>query len=154
MGFAREERNVYCLQCVRFALDKVQYDDIVRPHHINQDLSRYELHRVWVVDGNVRAGTSHALARRTNYFDEDSWNIVLADMYDKRLDLWRFQEEHLIQYWEIPITALTLETVHDLQSGRYISMGADNQSGMAPDRNWQKDRAYYKPASLKGKAKR
>lgn len=134
--------------------DKITYDDIVRPHHINQDLARYELHRVWVVDANIRSGTSHSLARRTHYFDEDSWLVVLADLYDKRQQLWRFQEEHLIQYWEIPIPALTLETVHDLQSGRYICMGADNESGMPPDRNWHKEAAYYNPSTLKGKARR
>lgn len=134
--------------------DKIKYTDIVRQFHINQDLARYELHRVWVVDAHVREGTSHALARRTKYVDEDSWNILLADLYDKRKTLWRHQEEHQIQYWEVPTLGQTMEMVYDLQSGRYICMGADNESGLAPDRTWYKEQRYYSPNSLKGKAKR
>lgn len=134
--------------------DKIKYDDIVRKGHINQDLARYELHRVWVVDAHLRDGTSHALGRRTKYVDEDSWNILAADLYDKRKQIWRVQEEHQIVYWEVPVLGQTLEILYDLQAGRYICMGADNESGMVPDRTWYRDESYYNPQSLKGKAKR
>ena len=52
----------------------LKYTDILKPGHINQDLARYELHRVWVVDATLKPGTSHIYARRTFYIDEDSWN--------------------------------------------------------------------------------
>lgn len=134
--------------------DKIKYADIVGKSHVNSDLSRYELHRVWVVDAKVRAGTSHSFARRTSYIDEDSWNILLVDLYDKRQTLWRVQEEHQIQYWEVPCFGQTLEVVYDLAASRYIVMGADNESGLVPDRTWYREEAFYKPSSLKGKAKR
>ena len=52
--------------------DKVKYSDILKPLHINQDLTRYELHRVWVVEAKLKPGTSHIYPRRTFYIDEDS----------------------------------------------------------------------------------
>ena len=39
--------------------DKYKYKDIIKRNHINQDLPRYELHRVWVVEGTLKPGTSH-----------------------------------------------------------------------------------------------
>lgn len=133
--------------------DKTKYDDIARKGHINQDLARYELHRMWVVDAYVRPGTSHAVGHRTDYVDEDSWNIIAVDMYDKRDQLWRLQEEHRVVYWEVPVLGQTLEVVNDLAAARYICMGADNESKVAI-RDYAQDMSYYKPASLKGRAKR
>ena len=50
---------------------KLKYADILKPGHINQDLTRYELHRVWEVRGHPQAGSaphlrqaSHVLRRR------------------------------------------------------------------------------------------
>ncbi|OPG75517.1 outer membrane lipoprotein-sorting protein, partial [Pseudomonas ogarae] len=32
----------------------LKYDDVIKAGHINQDLTRYELHRVWEVEGTVK----------------------------------------------------------------------------------------------------
>ncbi|MEW3697655.1 DUF1329 domain-containing protein, partial [Pseudomonas aeruginosa] len=45
---------------------------------------RYELHRVWVVEANVRQGMRHQAPKRMFYIDEDSWNPLLAVDYDKQ----------------------------------------------------------------------
>ena len=63
--------------------NKLKYDDILKPHHINQDLARYELHRVWVVDSTLKAGQRHLYSRRTFYVDEDCWQILAVDCYDE-----------------------------------------------------------------------
>ena len=57
----------------------VKFKDILTPLHINQDLVRYELHRVWVVDATLKEGARHIYKRRTFYLDEDSWQIVVVD---------------------------------------------------------------------------
>ena len=62
--------------------NSLKYKDILTPLHINQGLTRYELHRVWVVEATLKAGTSHVYSRRTFYIDEDSWQILSADQYD------------------------------------------------------------------------
>ena len=44
--------------------DKVKVSDIVKPLHINQELTRYELHRVWVVDATLKEGKRHIYKKR------------------------------------------------------------------------------------------
>ncbi len=110
--------------------DKVSYDQIIKPKHINPDFLRYELHRVWVVEAKVKSDTSHIYPRRTFYLDEDSWQIVAVDNYDMRGNLWRYQESYGINYYEVPTYWSTLDTTYDLQSGRYTAIGFDNKEEM------------------------
>ncbi|MGS0626220.1 DUF1329 domain-containing protein, partial [Ralstonia sp. VS2407] len=48
----------------------------------NKSMHRYELHRVWVVEGTVKQGVRHSAPKRTFYLDEDTWSLVVADDYD------------------------------------------------------------------------
>ncbi len=102
-------------------------EDIVQPGHVNPELTRYQLHRVWVVDAHLRSEFRHINPRRTFYFDEDSYQIALADHYDARGELWRASEAHTINYYDVPTYWATIEVHMDLQSGRYIANGLDNQ---------------------------
>ncbi len=104
-----------------------KYDDIVKPGHINQDLARYELHRVWVVEATLKQGTSHIYAKRRFYIDEDSWQILVADHLDARGEMWRVAESHPVNYYSMPTFWSTLDALYDLQSGRYTAIGLDNQ---------------------------
>ncbi len=114
----------------RLHSDKVRYKDIVTPLHINQDLARYELHRVWVVEATLKPGTSHIYPRRTFYLDEDSWQILCVDQYDARGQLWRVSEAHCIEYYDVLSFWSTLEVHTDLVSGRYLVYGLDNEDKM------------------------
>ena len=102
-------------------------DDLVRPGHLNPDLMRYELHRVWIVDARLRDGTRHINSRRTFYLDEDTYQIALIDHYDQRGELWRASEAHTINYYDVPTYWSSVESHMDLQSGRYVATGIDNQ---------------------------
>jgi len=101
-------------------------DDIVSAGHLNPEHLRYELHRVWVVEATLKPGTSHIYARRTFYLDEDSWQIVAVDNYDARGDIWRVGEAHTINHYEIPMVWDTMLAFYDLQNGRYLALGLDN----------------------------
>ena len=105
----------------------LDYPDIVRPGHLNQDLMRYELHRVWVVEATLKEGVRHINSRRTYYLDEDSYQIMLIDHYDRRGELWRFSEAHCINYYDVPTFWSTVEAHYDLRSGRYVALGLDNK---------------------------
>jgi hypothetical protein len=105
-------------------------DDILKPLHINQDLTRYELHRVWVVDATLKSGTKHVYSRRTFYIDEDSWQILAVDQYDGRGQLWRVSEAHCINYYDAQVFWSTLEVHTDLFAGRYLAIGLDNNNKM------------------------
>jgi hypothetical protein len=105
----------------------VKFSDILKPRHINQDLTRYELHRVWVVEATLRAGTSHIFKKRVFYVDEDSWSIAAVDLYDGRDQLWKFQEAHLFTVpWIGTVTGIP-ELVYDFQSGRYFATTLTNE---------------------------
>jgi hypothetical protein len=105
----------------------VKVADIIKPLHINQDLARYEVHRVWVVEATLRQGTRHIYPRRVFYLDEDSWQILVVDQYDARGDLWRVSEGFAINYYELPCLWTTMEVHTDLQAGRYLAVGMDNE---------------------------
>lgn len=104
----------------------VSMKDVLKAGHVNPDTTRYELHRVWVVEATLKPGTSHIYTKRTFYIDEDSWMNVVQDKYDARGNLWRVSEQHNINYADIPMQAPSLEVHHDLQSGRYLAMGLRN----------------------------
>ncbi len=110
--------------------DKLTYEQILTPLHINPEFCRYELHRVWVVEATLREGSRHLYKRRTFYVDEDSWQVLLVDIYDNRDQLWRVSEGHVINYYEKPALWTTLEVHLDLQTGRYLAIGLDNESEM------------------------
>ena len=128
---------------------KLKYTDILKPGHVNQDLARYELHRVWVVDATLKPGTSHIYARRTFYLDEDSWAIVAIDKYDGRGDLWRFAEQHNENWYNVPMWFGTMEVHHDLQSGRYIAMGLRSEEKMIYE-PIKRTAGDYTPSNLRG----
>ena len=128
--------------------DSLKNDDILKPLHINQDLTRYELHRVWVVDATLKPGTSHIYSRRTFYIDEDSWQVLAVDQYDGRGQLWRVSEAHCINYYDAQAFWSTLETHIDLQNGRYLAVGLDNENKMY-DFGVKRSPVDYTPESLR-----
>jgi hypothetical protein len=131
----------------------VPYKDILTPLHINQDLARYELHRVWVVDATLKEGARHIYKRRTFYLDEDSWQIVAVDQYDNRDQLWRVSEGHAMQYYNVPCLWTSLEVHTDLQAGRYLAIGLSGQN--APyDFTIQRTPEDFNPAALRRSGKR
>ncbi|WP_213608249.1 DUF1329 domain-containing protein [Pseudoalteromonas sp.] len=110
--------------------DKLTYDDILKPGHINPEHTRYEKHRVWVVEANLKDDTRHIYKKRVFYIDEDSWQIHVTDIYDNRDQLYRVAMAYGLNYYEVPTQWSTLEVYHDLNSRRYLAIGLDNQEKM------------------------
>lgn len=126
----------------------LEYDDLLAQNHINQDHARYELHRVWVVDSTLKPGTSHLYSRRTLYVDEDSWQIVAVDCYDRRGELYRVQEGHAMQYYDVPSLWTSLELVMDLSNGRYLAVGLQSEEQRPIDFSIKRTPADYQPSQL------
>ena len=129
------------------------FTDILKPLHVNPELLRYELHRVWVVEATLKEGASHIYKRRTFYVDEDSWQILVADIYDNRDQLWRVSEAHLVNYYEKPLVWPTLEVHTDLQAGRYLAFGLDNEFPMCTWDTGLRSRDFT-PAALRREGRR
>jgi len=133
--------------------DTLTNKDILTPQHINQEYPRYELHRVWVVDATLKEGARHIYKRRVFYVDEDSWQILVVDQYDNRDQLWRVSEGHAINYYNVPMLWTALEVHTDLQAGRYLAIGLDNQ--LPPyDFSIKRTLADYTPDALRREGRR
>ncbi|MDX9789128.1 MAG: DUF1329 domain-containing protein [Desulfobacterales bacterium] len=64
-------------------------DQYIGPRFVNPDCNRFEVHRVWVIEGALKPGKRHIYGRRTLYLDEDSWTALMTDEYDQRDELYR-----------------------------------------------------------------
>ena len=133
---------------------KVKPDSVIHALHINQDLARYELHRVWVVDSTLKPGQRHIYKRRTLYMDEDSWQIIAVDCYDNRDQLWRVQEGEAINYYNVPTLWTTLEVTYDLQSRRYLALGFEDSQDKSYDFNGSRTLQDYTAAALRSRGTR
>jgi hypothetical protein len=137
----------------RLHSDKVKYDEILQPGHINPDLVRYEKHRVWVVEANLKDNTRHTYKKRVFYIDEDSWQVAITDIYDNRDELYRVGISHTINYYEVPTLWSTLDVFHDLQSRRYIALGLDNEAKMY-DFSAKLKQKSFTPSALRREGRR
>ena len=70
---------------------QTKVEDLLGEKFLDPEVTRWEKHRVWVVESNLKEGSRHLYSRRTFYIDEDSWGAVAGDMYDGRGQLWRLQ---------------------------------------------------------------
>lgn len=105
----------------------LKLNNITGGFHLNPNLIRYENHRVWVVEATLRTGIQHKYAKRRYYFDEDSWQIVLAEEYDNNGKLVQLSEAHTINYYDVPMVYSTLDVTYDLANSRYFVEGLDNE---------------------------
>lgn len=127
---------------------KLKIADLVKAGHLAPEHTRYELHRVWVVEATLKPEFRNVYSKRVFYLDEDSWSPVLIDKYDARGELWRFAESHNLQLYDVPMRYSGVDAMYDLQSGRYLAMGLRNEEPWF----WKplkRSPSDYTPASLR-----
>jgi len=130
-----------------------KYKDIVDAGHINQDYTRYELHRVWQVEATLKEGSRHIYQKRTFYVDEDSWQIALADHYDNRGELWRVAEGHAMQFINGNTPWYSAITHYDLNSGRYaVELNSEERDAFVFNKNIR--RKSFTAAAIRRMGKR
>ncbi len=135
--------NAYALYSPQY-----KYKDIIRAGHINQDLARYELHRVWVMEANLKPGFNHRYKKRVFYLDEDSWLVLAQDIYDERDQFWRFSEAHAISFANVPVVVNGVQVHYDLQSRRYVIVNLTNEEQKMVEYDWEKEPSYFTPQEL------
>lgn len=128
---------------------KLKYADIIKAGHINQDLTRYELHRVWHVTATLKAGERHIYAKRDFFIDEDTWQAAAIDHYDGRGNLWRVAEAHSLHYFNKQVPWYSLEALYDLQSGRYLALGMKNEEKQSYEFGTVASSSEFTPAALR-----
>lgn len=128
----------------------LRYEDMIVGNLIDPALMRYELHRVWVVEANLSDGMSHVYKRRRFYLDEDSWQVVIAENYDSRDELWRVSLLPTLQLYDVPTMIARSQMNHDLSSGSLLASGFDNERRQ-PAMKWnvKGHLAEFRPSALR-----
>ena len=85
---------------------------------------RYEKHRVWEVEGNLKDNFI-CLFTPVFYIDEDTKGIVATEIYGREL-LWRAELGGGVRT-ELPLCGNSGDTVYDLMVGRYLMLGLINE---------------------------
>ena len=126
--------------------------ELVKPGHLNSDLTRWEMHRVWVVEATLRAGQRHVHGKRRFYLDEDSWYALMVENYDTRGELWHVNLAFTKNAYDVPVITPVNIVFHDLIAHSYTVIGLRNKE-KAP-RQFQltpPPDSYWTPASLRRK---
>ncbi|NVK41473.1 MAG: DUF1329 domain-containing protein [Oceanospirillaceae bacterium] len=127
------------------------FEDLWPANHTNPDFERWEKHRVWVVEATLREDSRHIYGKRRFYIDEDSWFVLMADMYDGRGELWRFGHSHPVALYNDGNIIARGVTNYDLQSGDYAVQEYDTVP-YVPQAT--KDDNYYSPQNVRQMARR
>lgn len=131
------------------------YSEILGISHLNPDLTRWELHRVHVVEATLKEGERHIYGKRRFYVDADSWNTLMLDQYDGRGALWRVTFGMAKNYYELPGVWNALEVYHDLQARRYHVLGLDTEEPTTREfTNEVPNLRYFSPSSLRRRSVR
>lgn len=124
---------------------QAKQDDLFKPKHLNPDIMRWELHRVWVVEATLREGKRHVYSKRTFYLDEDSWGAALSDEYDARGQIYRAGFALQAPSYDLPAPFDGTWGVYDLVTGVYAMGGFMAENGgitfikPLPEREWSPD---------------
>lgn len=104
---------------------RLRAEHVFGAHSIKPDFMRFELHRVWVVEATLKPGMRHLYGKRVFYIDEDSWSVLVEDVYDGRGKLWRVALHGLVQYYDAMVPWYAVNIWHDLSNGAYLVGGVD-----------------------------
>jgi hypothetical protein len=91
--------------------------------HLNPDLVRWELHRVWVVEATLKPGKRHIYQKRVFYIDEDSWVALASDQYDARGQLFRSGFSMSSFSYDTPAMWVDTQLFYDFTAGMYTVLG-------------------------------
>lgn len=115
-----------------------------KPNFINPELVRWELRRVWVVEGTLKPGERHGYSKRTYYFDEDSQLNGMVDTWDQGGALFRHGFMPTIQMWDQGYSYGTAYVIYDFVKNMYSTGAINNGEGFKwvdplPDRELTPD---------------
>jgi hypothetical protein len=131
-----------------YGLVSAELEKALTPGHINPEFVRWELHRVWVVEAQLKQGERHIYARRVMHLDEDTWANVMEDKYNSRGELWRTAVGYSVMDWTVPVLFSTTRAYYDLQRRDYGVSGVRN--GMHSKRTFTKvDPAILTPQHVR-----
>jgi hypothetical protein len=139
------KKEIYVPYNAYTAVYQSKQDDLLKPNHLNPDLVRWELHRVWVVEAKLKEGKRHVYSKRVFYLDEDSWAALASDEYDARGQLYRTGLAYMAPSYDLPAPYTDMFTHYDLVARLYAVTGFIAETGglrhtkPLSDREWTAD---------------
>jgi len=106
---------------------QLKYSQLYKGLLPDPNLMRHEVHRVWVLEAQLKPSARHVYSKRVYYIDEDSWSIALVDAYDTRGELWRTRMMLLFQAYTAPGMFSAGEVLHDFQVRKTLFTGFQNE---------------------------
>lgn len=116
------KREIYVpMNTYRLHGKDVSYEQLLTKNHPNPDLMRYELRRVWVLEGTLKETHRHKFGKRVLFIDEDTWHGVISDFYDTRGEL--VNHGMVNYYYAFDMSAWQAGTsfFQDLATGGYVA---------------------------------
>ena len=110
----------------------VKYADLIKPGVPNADYIRWELRRVWAVEGTLKDNYRHLYGKRVLFLDEDTGQAAMSDIYDSRGSLWQYG--FINHYYAFDMNAWQAGTsfYFDLNSGGYVAYNLFQERPLAP----------------------
>jgi hypothetical protein len=129
-------------------------EKLMMAKHVNPDVQRWELHRVWVVEATLKPEFRHVYSKRTYYFDED-WGVGLVVDYDNNGKLYRTIYGSVMPLPDIKQTYSSGNTAYDFSTGVYgisSTLGIGGLGLFTPEKG--NGARYYTPEALLGRGVR
>ena len=122
--------------CYRMAY-QTKPEQLFGMKHLNPDAIRWELHRVWVVEGILKPGKRHWYHKRVLYIDEDSWAALAGESYDAQGNMFKVSYIYLTQSY-------------DMLAPQTVTYGWYNMiNSYYAIQFWAGDGGYFLPAKVK-----
>ncbi|MDJ0655781.1 MAG: DUF1329 domain-containing protein [Xanthomonadales bacterium] len=91
---------------------QTKVEDALGEKFLKPEFIRWELHRVWVIEGDLKDGARHLYGKRRYYVDEDTWSAIAGETYDGRGNLWRV-------HYVYPVNLYDIKSRYDFAYGTY-----------------------------------
>jgi hypothetical protein len=120
----------------------ITLNELLGPNHVNPDVLRWELHRIWVVEGTLKPGKRHIYPRRVLYIDEDSWTAIAGDNYDANGNFFNINFNLLTQNYDMQTSNSIHAVNYNMTKGLYINNlwagngGFIRAAAVHPERDW------------------
>ena len=101
------------------ALQFLTADKVCLPKFPNPEYVRWEKHRVWVLEATLHPGKDNVIAKRRFYIDEDTWNIVLGEGYDRDGSMVKVYFQMLKTTPVVPVNVYEAGVTFNLRTGDY-----------------------------------
>ena len=123
---------------------------ILTPNHPNPDEMRFELHRMWVIEGTPKKGVRHIYSKKVLYLDEDLGGSQM-ETYDQGGKMFRAGWSTTVQLYDIGVPYTAGNFFFDFSTGSYwlgSHPGDESVKGLKypKDSSWKKTRLeIYSP---------